>query len=81
MAKLPPAAITFSYWVENVVLLGAATEELIESFFGLFFGGDLVYSLEDHQRRLLGNILDLWHLANHSPSLTAQSRADRKSVV
>ena len=32
----------------NIVLLGAATEELIESFLGLFFSEDLVYYLEEH---------------------------------
>ena len=44
-------AYPFSYSIisaaENIVLLGAATEELIESFFGLLFSGDLVYYLEE----------------------------------
>ena len=61
---------------ENVVLLGAATKELIESFFGLVSSGGLSYSSEEQQRRLPGFISDLWHQAKHSPSLTAQSRAE-----
>ena len=44
LAKATSFSAAFSYWAENVVLLGAAIEELIESFFGLFFSGDLVDS-------------------------------------
>ena len=58
------------------MLLGAATEELIESFFGLFFSGDLVYYLEEQRRRLRGIISDIFHQDKHSPSLIVQSRAE-----
>ena len=47
LAKATSFSTAFSYWAENVVLLGAAIEELIESFFGLFFSGELVFSLEE----------------------------------
>ena len=76
LAKLPPSTAVFSCWAENVVLQGETTEELIESFFSLFFSGSLVYYLEEQQRRLPSRISDLWHWANHSPSLTVQFRAE-----
>ena len=56
LAKLNPSATMLLCWAENIELLGAATEELIESFFGLFFSGDLVFSLVEQQRRLSGFI-------------------------
>ena len=57
---IPTFGQASSCWAEKVVLLDATTEELTESFFGLFFGGDLVYSLEEQQRRLPGIISDIW---------------------
>ena len=76
LAKLIFASTMLFLQQINVVLLGAATKELIESFFGLFSSGDLVYSLEEKQRRLLNFILYLLHQAKHSPSLTVQSRVE-----
>ena len=37
---------------EDVVLLGAAKEELMESFLACYFSGGVIYSLEELQRRL-----------------------------
>ena len=46
---LSVATMLFLQYI-NIVLLGAAIEELIEPSFGLFFMGDLVYSLEEQLR-------------------------------
>ena len=50
LAKLLSTATMLFLQQINIVLLGAATEEIIEPSFGLFIRGDLAYSLEEQLR-------------------------------
>ena len=62
-------AVSVYSWV---ILQGAAKEDLVESFLGLFFSGELVYPLEDQKEGISGMFSYIWHQAKHLPSLTAQ---------
>ena len=55
------------------MLLGAAKEELMESFLFFFFSGGVVYSLEELKGGFPGFISDRWHEPNIPSSPTTQS--------
>ena len=50
-----------SFYLELGCVVGAAKEDLFESFLGLFFNGELVYPLEDQQGGLPDIFSYLWH--------------------
>ena len=56
------------------MLQGAAKEDHIELFLGLFFSGEVAYPLEDHQGGLMGIFYHILHQAKNLPSLTVQSK-------